>query len=190
MNAPATAPARLTIDEFLKAYAGRGEKYELVDGVPHMMAGAKRRHVQIMGNLLWRLKERLEGGPCDAMAADMGLKVSNETYRLPDVAIYCDPRDLGPAAADAATLEFPKVIFEVQSPSTEPADYGVKLDEYQRIASVDTIVFVHPAREAFTTYERASATEWRTVLHLPGQPLVLRDPAVTITADEIFASTR
>ena len=103
MNVPATTPPHLTVDDFLKAFAGRPEKYELVDGVPHMMARAKRRHVQIMGNLLWRLKERLQGGPCDVMAADMGLKVSEDTYRLPDVAIYCDPRDLGPQAADGAS---------------------------------------------------------------------------------------
>lgn len=190
MNLQATIPQKLTIDEFLSSYGGREEKYELVDGVPCLMARAKRRHVQIMGNLLWRLKERLQGGPCDAMAADMGLKVSELTYRLPDLAIYCDQRDLGPQAADASSLEHPKVIFEILSSSTETTDYGVKLDEYQRIESVDTIVFIHPAREAFTTYERASATEWRTTLHLPGQPLVLRDPTVTIAADEVFAGTR
>lgn len=189
MTSPATLPRRLTIDEFFAAYSGRDEKYELVDGVPRMMARANRRHVRIMGNLLWRLNERLQGSPCEALAADMGLGVSEFTYRLPDVAIYCDPSDLGPREVEPVTLHHPKVIFDIISQSTESTDYGVKLDEYQRISSVDTIVYVHPARNAFTTYERISPTEWRTVLHLPGQPLVLRDPAVTITAEEIFGGT-
>ncbi len=74
--------------------------------------------------------------------------------------------------------------------STESTDHGVKLDEYQDIESVDTIVLIHASRDAFTTFERAGPTEWRLVVHLPGQPLVLRDPVVTITVDEIFAGTR
>ena len=190
MNIAARTSTKLTIDEFLAAYASREEKFELIDGVPQMMARANRRHVRIMGNLLWRLKERLQDGPCEAMAADMGLGVSEFTYRLPDVAIYCDQRDLGPRDVEPLTLEHPKVIIEILSKSTETTDHGVKLDEYQGIASVDTIVFIHPSREAFTTFERASATEWRTIVHLPGQPLMLRDPEVTVTADEIFAGTR
>lgn len=190
MNVIANAPTRLTVDEFITAYSRHEERFELVDGVPRLMAGANRRHVRVTRNLLVALTNKLTGGPCEAMTADMGLQVSEFTYRLPDVAIYCDPRDLGPSPVEPMKLSYPKVILEILSPSTEPTDYGVKLDEYQRLNSVDTIVFIHPAREAFTTYERASATEWRTVLHLPGQPLTIRDPAVTITADEIFAGTR
>lgn len=190
MNTVARAEPKLTINQFLAAYAGREEKFELIDGTPQLMAGANRRHVRIMGNLLWRLKERLQGGPCETLAADMGIGVSQFTYRLPDIAIYCDPRDLGPRDVEPMMLHYPRVIFEILSPSTETTDHGIKLDEYQGIESVDTIVFVHPLREAFTTFERASANEWRTVVHLPGQPLILRDPQVTIAAAEIFAGVR
>lgn len=186
MNIVLGVEAKLTIDEFLAAYAGREEKFELVDGVPYQMARANRRHVRIMRNLLWRLSAQLQGGPCEALAADMGIGVSQFTYRLPDVAVYCDPRDLGPRDIEPMTLHYPRVIIEILSKSTETTDHGIKLDEYQRIESVDTIVFVHASREAFTTFERASANEWRTVVHMPGQPLILRDPRVTITAADVF----
>ncbi|MBV8971885.1 MAG: Uma2 family endonuclease [Sphingomonadaceae bacterium] len=190
MTTPATATLRLTVDEFLKAYGGREDRFELIDGVPHMMAGANRRHVRITRNLLVALTRSLAGSPCEAMASDMGLEVSRDTYRLPDVAIYCDPRDVGALDHEPMTLKHPRVIFAILSRSTEAHDHGVKLDEYQGIASVDTIVFVHASRDAFTTFERAGANEWRSVVHLTGQPLVLRDPAVTLNADEIFAGTR
>jgi len=190
MNIPATVTLRLTIDEFLGTYAGREERYELVDGVPQMMAGAGRRHVRVTRNLLVALTNALAGGPCEAMAADMGLEVSPSTYRLPDVAIYCDPRDLGPRDVEPMRLNHPKVVIEILSSSTETTDHGVKLDEYQALPSVDTVVFVHASRDAFTTFERAGDAEWRTVVHLPGQPLVLRDPGVTITAEQIFSGTR
>lgn len=189
MSQAASHAQKLTIAEFLAAYGSREEKFELVDGVPVMMAGANRRHVRIMSNLVRRLAERLDGGPCEVLAADMGLAVSAHTYRLPDVGIYCDPRDTGPADVEPMTMSHPKVLIEILSRSTEVTDHAIKLDEYQAIASVDTIVLVHTSRDAFTTYERVSDTEWRTIVHLPGQQLVLRDPAVTIPAAEIFAGT-
>lgn len=189
MSQAASYAQKLTIGEFLAAYGGREEKFELVDGVPVMMAGANRRHVRIMSNLVRRLAERLDGGPCEVLAADMGLAVSEFTYRLPDVGIYCDRRDTGPAEVEPMTLSYPKVLIEILSRSTEVTDHAIKVDEYQAIGSVDTIVLVHTSRDAFTTYERVSESEWRTVVHLPGQPLVLRDPSVSIPAAEIFAGT-
>ena len=190
MSRAASNVHKLTIPDFLAAYGGREERFELVDGEPVMMAGANRRHVRIMANLVRRLAERLDGSPCEVLAADMGLAVSENTYRLPDVGIYCDPRDTGPFASEPMTLSHPKVLFEILSRSTEMTDHAVKVDEYQAIASVDTIVLIHTSRDAFTTYERVSDSEWRTVVHLPGQALKLRDPAVTIQAAEIFAGTR
>lgn len=51
LSQAASQAQKLTIAEFLVAYSGREEKFELVDGVPVMMAGANRRHVRIMANL-------------------------------------------------------------------------------------------------------------------------------------------
>lgn len=189
-SAPVQASARMTVSEFLAAYEGVEGKYELVEGVPVAMAGASLRHNRIVRNLISRIDERLRGGPCEVLPSDMGLLVSIDTYRLPDLGIYCDPRDVRPADINRQSLDFPKVLIEVLSRSTQRSDYVVKLDEYQAIASVDTVVFVHNTRDAFTTFERVSNTEWRTVVHLPGQPLVLRDPAMTIPAAEIFAGTQ
>lgn len=187
MSTRPAEPPPLTIDQFLAAYSGADGRYELEDGVPVMMAGGTRRHARIIRNLFGRLDERLRGGPCEPFTSDMGLEVSATTYRLPDLAIYCDPRDLAPAATEPTRLRFPRVVFEILSKSTEAADHAVKLDEYQRLPSVDTIVFVHSSRRALTTFERTSANEWRTIVHLPGQPLQLRDPRIEITAAEIFA---
>lgn len=187
MSQAANRIDRLTIPEFLAAYGGREEKYELVDGVPVMMAGANRRHNRIMANLVRRIAERLDGGPCEVLAADMGLAVSQFTYRLPDLAIYCDPHDTGPRDVEPMTLDRPKVLIEILSQSTEKTDHAVKLDEYQAIDSVDTIVLIHVSRNAFTTFERTGPNEWRTIVHLPDQAFNLRDPVLEIPAGEIFA---
>ncbi len=184
-----TAPAQMpmTVAEFLAAYECVDERYELVDGVPMAMGRASLRHNRIMVNLLSRIADRLRGSPYEVFAAEMGLWVSDYNYRLPDLAIYCDPRDLKPLDDDPSTLAHPKVVFEILSRSTERIDHVNKLDGYQAIESVDTIVFVHRERNAFTTFERVAANEWRAIVHLPGQPLVLRDPALTISAEDVFA---
>ena len=190
MNIPAITTVRLTIDQFLAEYSNREERFELIDGVPQAMAGTNRRHARITRNLLVALTNKMVGSRCEAMPSDMGLEVSEYTFRLPDVAIYCDERDLGSRAVEPMRLRYPKVVIEILSKSTESTDHGIKLDEYQAIDTVDTIVFVHASRDAFTTFERAGPGEWRTLVHMPGQLLTMRDPAVTITADELFAGTR
>lgn len=177
---------RLTIDEFLDSYGAREGRWELVDGEPVMMAGANRRHGRVMRNLVSRIDERLRGGPCEVFVADMGVFVSETSYRLPDVAIFCDPRDTAPMESEPRWLEHPRVLIEVLSPSTIQTDRARKIDEYQRLPSVDTIILVNAEHRTFSTHERVSDVEWRTVLHMPGQPLVIRDPALVIPAEEIF----
>lgn len=186
MLAPTPPQRKLTIDEFFEAYAGEENKWELVGGVPVMMASASRAHNRVVRNLIAELHGRLRGSGCEAMPSDMGLETAEDTYRLPDVAIYCDPRDLA-SNDDPNRLRYPKVVFEVLSPGTARGDRLEKLVEYEALETVDTVVFVHPARKMLTVFERMSATEFRNLTLMPGAPLVLRDPAITLTADHIFA---
>lgn len=181
---------KLTLAEFLADFGGREGRFELVDGEPVLMAGANRRHMLILGNLFLRLSERLAGGPCRVLSAGMGLATTDNSYRLPDLGIYCDPRDFAPMSPEPMTLAYPKVLIEILSRSTERGDYGNKLDEYCALPSVDTIVHIHAKRDAFTVFERMAPLEWLSTVHLPGRPLVLRDPAVDIPAELIFAGTR
>lgn len=185
MLAPQLPDRKLTVDEFLDRYSGEEARWELVRGVPVMMASASRAHNRVVRNLIRRLANALDGSACEAMPSDMGLQTVDDGYRLPDVAIYCDPRDLA-SDGDPNRLSFPKVLFEVASPGTSRSDRMEKLVEYQALDSVDAVVFVHPQRRTLTVFERMADGAFRNVTSLPGAPLVLRDPALTIPADEIF----
>ena len=178
-----TPPARLDIDEFLRLYGDRDDgRWELDDGVPVMMAGATRRHGRVSGDIFVAVRSRLGPSGCDALF-DMFVATGIKKLRVPDVAIFCDPRDANDAAR---VLRFPKVIFEVLSPSTEQDDKNTKLFEYQRLDSVETIALVdHAAREIYL-FERVGLREWRNRTLERGEPLSLRDPAMTIPAEEIF----
>jgi Uma2 family endonuclease len=179
-------PARLTGNTYPAASGTRGARYELIDGVPVKMADGNRRRARITANLIWRLKVLLQGSSCEPFGSDIALEVSPITFRQPVAAIYFDPRDLGPTDLEPTSFRYPKVVFEILPGAVRGPDHIFKLDEYQRLPSVDTIVFIHSNRDAFTTYERAGENEWRTIVHLPGEPLRLRDPVVEIGAAEIF----
>ena len=176
---------RLTIEEFVELYAPLPGKYELWDGVPVLMAGGTAKHALIGVNIVSALRVKLRGSGCAPFNSDMMLRVGQENGRLPDVAIYCDPRDL----IDPSSVAFsrPSVVFEVLSASTAKIDRGAKLAEYQAIESVQTIVFVDTDLERLETWDRMGANEWRNVQHTTGTDLVLTRPAVTLAADEIFA---
>ena len=177
-------PRKLTVEEFIRDYEGLDEKYELIDGEAWAMAGASKRHNRISGNIYVSLRGKLRGSRCEPFGSDARLLLDDGNIRFPDVAVYCDPRDIGPD--DQPTMSFPKLVFEVLSPSTGRNDRLHKLREYQRIDSLDAIVLIDPATQAIDVYVRSGAAEWHVANLAPGAPLVLRDPAVTLTHAEIF----
>jgi len=174
----------LTIGEFIERYADADEKYELFNGEAVAMAGASSHHNIIATNLLVRLSNYLRGTSCRPFNSDARLELDAGNIRFPDVAIYCDPRDT--RVGDVATFSHPRVIIEVLSRSTARFDKLFKMIEYRRIESVDSIVIIEPASRSIELHERINATEWRVLTLIHGAALTLRDPAVTLTADEIF----
>ncbi len=176
-------PSPMEIEEFVRLYCDRDDgRWELDDGIPVMMAGATRRHGRVSMNIAAALHGRLRGTRCEAMF-DMFVVTGIRKLRVPDVGIYCDPRDEND---EARVLRFPRVVFEVLSPSTEKDDKGTKLFEYQRLESVDTIVLVDSDTRELHLFERVGPAEWRNRTLPPGATLELRDPAMTISPDAIF----
>jgi len=180
----ALADERLTIEAFFDRYEGEG--YELVDGRPQAMCGGSRAHATVTGNIFAAIREKLKGSPCEALIFEMGVRTGPQSIRYPDVVILCDPDERAGDAATQLYLDRPRVLIEVASPSTERMDKNRKLSEYKALLAVDTVVLVDPVTRRFETFERSSDREWLNTVHLEGASLVLRDPAVTVTTDEMF----
>ncbi len=174
---------RIGVDTFFEVYAD--VKAELVNGVPRLMGGGNFRHASAQTNLIRHIGNALDGGPCRVLGPDMGLSINEDTIRYPDVAIYCDPRDLIGTALDRA-LEWPKVLFEVLSPSTARTDRIEKMREYRSIESTRTVVLVDAENRGLEVHERLNATEWRLRMLAPGEALTIVDPALTLTLEQIF----
>lgn len=162
------------------------ERYELIDGEVWHMAGGSQRRATVTGQIFGTLFVKLAGSGCRPLGSDTTVHLDDFNFRYPDVAIYCDPRDLGRQAAYEHRLRYPKVVFEVLSPSTATTDRAVKVAEYKALPSVVAIVLVDPVARTVELHERTGPGAWLQRELAAGAPLELRDPAVTLTVAEIF----
>lgn len=191
-----TAARRMSVEEFLNWCTRReGERWELVQGIPsqiapaRMMAGARRRHDQIVVNLIAELRARLRGGPCRAHTADFALlTVEGTNVRRPDVLVDCAPG----APGDLKASE-PAAAFEVLSPSNANFTRIAKVDEYKAVATLRHIVVLDSDAARLVLYSRAANDAWMSETiedqgaSLPLPALGIEVPLAEIYADVSFA---
>lgn len=146
---------RMTADEFLGWDSGDDERYELVDGVPRMMTGARRGHDEVVVNALTALRDRLRGSGCRPYTDDLAVRIPNGNVRRPDITVDCDPQ-----SRDDLSARAPVLVIEVLSPSNG-YDLLRKLIEYKSVAAIRYILVLDPAQPAATLYERQSGELWR-----------------------------
>ena len=174
----------ITADEFLAMDFGSDRKFELSDGVIQMMTGGSVTHSRVAGNIYFALRSRLAGTRCEPFNSDVGVRVDSINVRYPDVSVFCDR----PAQDDdhLLFLDNPRVIFEILSPTTTTIDQGTKLDEYRRLASLDTIVFVDPVNRLTRTCQRVAVDEWRDSTFAQPHDVSLPALGIELTELEIF----
>jgi Uma2 family endonuclease len=79
-----------SLDEYFALERAGDARYEYRDGDIFCMSGGSRAHVQIASNVFFRLRQRLEGGPCRVFTGDLAVKTpSLPPYRYPDVTAGC-----------------------------------------------------------------------------------------------------
>ena len=148
--------ATVTPEEFFAWVPGQEGRYELVDGEVVMMAGAGRRHDAIVVNLIAAVCPQTRGGPCQTFTSDTYVATAATTRRMPDMGIDCGKPDENSLMADK-----PSLVVEVLSPTTGGFDLTVKLTEYQRLPSLDYIVFVDTENPTVHLYRRSEGDLWQ-----------------------------
>ena len=72
---------RMTADEILEWDEFQKDRHELVDGLPVAMAGAKRRHDQIVVNAIVSVGGQLGSGRCRVFTADTAVRIPGGNIR-------------------------------------------------------------------------------------------------------------
>jgi Uma2 family endonuclease len=150
----------LTVEEFLDCCPNDQRHYQLIDGVIVAMAPPAIPHQIIAGNLTFELGAALRANrPHCTVRSQAGIApqgLSGRNHFETDITVTCEPGGYRGIAAE------PVLIVEIQSPSTERDDHFVKLPHYQRIPSLQEILYVESERIAATLYRR-SGDGWQTI---------------------------
>ena len=100
-------------------------RWELIDGIPYMMAGASVRHQSMTVELLGQLREFLKNKPCRVFTAPFDVRLfpesdlSDKTVVQPDILVVCDEKKLSDGKACRGAPDF---IIEVMSESSAGRD--------------------------------------------------------------------
>jgi Uma2 family endonuclease len=147
----------LTPEEYLAIERAAETKSEYFAGEMFALAGASRKHVRIVTNIVAELSVRLEGGPCEVYSSDLRVRVSETgLYTYPDVLVVCGEPEMD---ADDVLLN-PVLIVEVLSPSTEAYDRGRKFEHYRRIPSLAEYLLVAQDAQRIEQYTRQDRERW------------------------------
>ena len=162
--------------EYLQLEEQSDLKHEYIDGEVYAMAGASDRHVTISLNLASALRNHLRGSGCRVFMSDMKAKIETANrFFYPDVMVTCDERDL----TNTNYKEYPRLVIEVLSNSTEAFDRGDKFSDYQQLTSLQEYILISTNRQKVDCFRRDDNGLW--VL----QPYSLPNPLVQIQSVDL-----
>ena len=145
------------------------ERWELIDGVPYMMASPTPEHQQIALQLGAEFAMYFRGKECRAFIAPMDLcfEQSNKTHYVvqPDLFVMC-----GTYESDKRIIGTPALVMEVLSPSTATHDLIRKLNLYQRM-QVQEYWIIDPVEQRIHVYLHDGTILRWTAEYKPGETL-------------------
>lgn len=154
------ATRRYSIAEYLSREAASTVRHEYYRGEIFAMAGNTLQHNEIQSNLIYRLRQALEGTPCRPYGTDQRIRIEAvNLFTYPDVVVICGQFEL--AADDPMAVTNPRVIFEILSPSTEAYDRGEKFELYQHLSALQEYVLVSQDRARVERFLRHPDGDWR-----------------------------
>jgi len=175
-----------SVAEYLEAEGKSEVRHEYLGGQVFAMAGGSKAHNIITLNIASRLRSLLRGNSCDVFMSDMKVKLKaanqNKTiFYYPDVLITCNPED-----RDRYFVNYPCVIFEVLSPSTEVSDRREKLVNYQTIGSLQEYVLVSQDKIKLEVYRQDLQGDWTMEVLGSEDILVLNSINPSLTMADIY----
>lgn len=176
----------LTVEEYLKAEDKSEIRHEYLGGQVFAMSGGSKEHNIITLNIASRLRSHLRGGSCSVFMADMKVRIelasqNKSIFYYPDVVVTCDRQD-----QDRFCLNYPCLIIEVLSPSTEVTDRREKLVNYRTLESLQEYVLVSQDEIKVEVYRKDNQGNWSVQTLGKGDDLKLNSVGLTLTMTDIY----
>jgi Uma2 family endonuclease len=182
----ASQPQRLSIEEYLEWEPLQETRYEYAYGEVFAMTGGTIPHNDIAINLLTAIRPQVRTNKCRLNMADVKVQVNADgLYYYPDLVVSCDPRDLNARKL----LQYPKLIVEVLSPSTEAKDRGEKFMDYRGLLTLEEYVLVDSEKISVECYRRGEGRMWLYTPYVAGDTLALEsiqwEGAIALLYEEV-----
>ncbi|WP_293360705.1 MULTISPECIES: Uma2 family endonuclease [unclassified Microcoleus] len=177
-------PDRLSMSasEYLAWEPTQEERYEYWDGEVVAMSGGTRNHNRITFNFSKLLDDALVDRPWEIYMADVKVQVEpGRKYFYPDVVVTCDDRD-----NDPQLVQFPSLIVEVLSPSTEAVDRGTKFAKYRQFSTLQEYVLVQVEQPGLEMFRRNQQGQWVLSEYNLGDSLTLESVGVKIAIGDLY----
>jgi Uma2 family endonuclease len=174
------APKRMTLAEFLEWDDGTDRRYQLLDGIPVMMAPSLEAHGELAAALTIEIGTRLKP-PCRVISeAGIVMSARADTYYVADLAVTCAPREPG-----RRMVVEPVLVVEVLSPSTGQVDRWRKVADYRTLPSVREILVVF-SDERRVEVQRRTPDGWRVEDLIGKAEIALSCCDAPIPLDEVY----
>ena len=182
-----------SVEEYIELDKNSDERYEFFEGTVRgigeivAMSGGSINHGRISKNLTRHLENKLEGTTCEALPADVAVKVpAVRPYRYPDVKVACGTQVVE-YLLGIELLVNPVLIIEVLSSTTAAYDLGDKFTEYQSIPSFREYLVISQTRPHVIQHVRQDSGKWLRSEHSGLETsLELETLNVAITLGEIY----
>ncbi|MDX2054978.1 MAG: Uma2 family endonuclease [Polyangiaceae bacterium] len=158
-------------------------KLEYCDGEIYAMAGGTPEHAALAATVT-RLLGNAVLGSCRVFSSDLKVRIeATDLSTFPDITLVCGESQV--SGIDANAIINPSLLVEITSPSTEDFDRGEKLSHYKQLPSLFAVLLVSHRRAQVTLVER-SAGGWTEREYRGGEVVVIQQPALTLSVDEIY----
>lgn len=118
----------------------QNERWEILDGVPYMLAAPSRVHQEISMELSTQFHTYFKDKKCRVFAAPFCVRLDNEkndnditNIVEPDITIVCDSSKLDERGCKGS----PDMIIEILSPSSGKNDKLIKFNKYEKAAVIE-----------------------------------------------------
>ncbi len=170
-------------DEYLQWEEQQEEKHEYVNELIYAMAGASESHIVITDNFTTILVPKLRGSQCRSFSSDMKVEITTKNiYYYPDLLVTCDERD----RLNKKHKNYPCLIIEVLSESTEAKDRGVKFAHYQTIESLQEYVLVSQWEQRVEVFRRRDRKFWLLQTYTTGETIEFQSINIEIPIAAIY----
>lgn len=181
-------PSSTSVAEYLQLDRNSIEtRYEYIDGQVTMMSGGTLDHATIGANVISILRGALRGGSCRLFTSDARVRISSTRYVYPDASVSCNEQDRG----RSDTVQYPHLVVEVLSPSTESYDRGQKFVYYRRCPTIQEYLLIDFHQPMVEVYRREKHGFWSLRTFQVGDEVELisigmRFPVTAVYEDVMF----